>query len=59
MADLGEYIDLVLLVVRQGKASHRSLRTLNRRAQKWSAEIVGAVLTDASGQQAYGSYYGQ
>jgi Mrp family chromosome partitioning ATPase len=59
MADLGQHIDLVLLVIRQGKASQRSLRTLNRHAQKWPAELVGAVLTDAPGQQSYGSYYGQ
>jgi Mrp family chromosome partitioning ATPase/capsular polysaccharide biosynthesis protein len=59
MADLGQHIDLVLLVIRQGKASQRSLRTLNRHAQKWPAELVGAVLTDAPGQQSYGSYYGE
>lgn len=57
MADLGQHLDFVILVVRQGKASASSLRTLSRRAHKWQAELLGAILTDATSQQSYGSYY--
>ena len=57
MAELGNLIDLVLLVVRQGHVSLRSLRSLGRQAQKWPAELVGAVLTDAAGHEEYSSYY--
>jgi Mrp family chromosome partitioning ATPase len=47
MAELSQLIDEVLIVVRQGRVTHRSLRALSRQARSWSAELVGAVLTDA------------
>ena len=57
MAELGRLIDLVLVVVRQGRATQRTLRSLGKQAQAWPAELVGAVLTDAPPQEAYATYY--
>ena len=57
MAELADLIDSVLVVVRNGRVTHRSLRSLNRQARRWSADIAGVVLTDASGEDQY-SYYG-
>ena len=57
MAELARSIDRVVVVVRQGRATRRSLRALSRQAQSWPAEFVGAVLTDAPvEEQMY--YYG-
>ncbi len=57
MAELGQAIDRVVIVVRQGRATRRSLRALGRQAQTWSADVAGAVLTDAPTEgRAY--YYG-
>jgi polysaccharide biosynthesis transport protein len=47
MAELARTIDRIVVVVRQGRATRRSLQALNRQAQNWRAEFVGAVLTDA------------
>jgi Mrp family chromosome partitioning ATPase len=58
MAELSPLIDDVLVVVRQGRVSQRSLRSLGRQARSWRAEVAGAVLTDApSGDEQY-AYYG-
>jgi tyrosine-protein kinase len=57
MAELADLIDSVLVVVRNGRVTHRSLRSLNRQARRWNADITGVVLTDASGEDQY-SYYG-
>jgi non-specific protein-tyrosine kinase len=57
MTELAELIDVVLVVVRQGRISQRSLRSLSRQARGWSAELAGAVLTDAPSVGEYGSYY--
>jgi non-specific protein-tyrosine kinase len=57
MAELAGLIDSVLVVVRNGRVTHRSLRSLNRQARTWSADVAGVVVTDASGEDQY-SYYG-
>ena len=58
MAELSRLIDDVLVVVRQGRVTQRSLRSLSRQARTWPAELTGAVLTDApAGEEQY-AYYG-
>jgi Mrp family chromosome partitioning ATPase len=57
MAELARLIDYVLIVVRHGHATQRSLRQLGRQARSWSAESAGAVLTDAPHTQ--NPYYGR
>jgi tyrosine-protein kinase len=57
MADLGHQVDSAIVVVRQGRVTHRSLRSLTRQARRWGAHLDGAVLTDAGGEEQYG-YYG-
>jgi Mrp family chromosome partitioning ATPase len=58
MAELSRLIDDVLVVVRQGRVTERSLRSLSRQARSWPAEVAGAVLTDApAGEEQY-AYYG-
>jgi hypothetical protein len=37
--------------------TQRSLRSLGRQARSWPAELAGAVLTDAPGEEQY-AYYG-
>jgi polysaccharide biosynthesis transport protein len=58
MAELSRLIDDVLVVVRQGRVTQRSLRSLSRQARSWPAEVAGAVLTDAPGGDEQYSYYG-
>ena len=57
MAELAALIDSILVVVRNGRVTHRSLRSLNRQARTWSAIVAGVVVTDASGEDQY-AYYG-
>jgi len=57
MAELSRNVDQVLLVVRQGRVSRRSLRALARQAQSWKAKITGAVLTDAPSEERHSYYY--
>lgn len=57
MTELARLIDVVLVVVRQGRISQRSLRSLGRQVRGWSAELAGAVLTDVPGAREYSSYY--
>jgi len=58
IADLSRVVDEVLVVVRQGRVTQRSLRSLSRQARSWPAEVTGAVLTDApAGEEQY-AYYG-
>jgi succinoglycan biosynthesis transport protein ExoP len=57
MAELARHVDTVLIVVRQGRVSRRSLRTLSRQAQSWPAEFVGAVVTDAPQDEEHYAYY--
>jgi Mrp family chromosome partitioning ATPase len=58
MAELGQHVDMVLVVVRHGLVTHRMLDSVARRAQLWAAEPVGAVLTWAPSGQGYGYGYG-
>jgi Mrp family chromosome partitioning ATPase len=54
MAELAPHVDLVLIVVRQGRVTVRALRSLRRQAENWAATVVGAVITDADTEDAYG-----
>lgn len=47
MAELSRSVDLVVGVVRYGRVTRRSLIALNRQADTWQTELVGAVITDA------------
>jgi Mrp family chromosome partitioning ATPase len=58
MSELSHLIDEVVVVVRQGRVTQRSLRSLSRQARTWPADVLGAVLTDAPpGEEQY-AYYG-
>jgi succinoglycan biosynthesis transport protein ExoP len=57
MAELSRHVDTVLVVVRQGRVSRRSLRSLSRQAQGWPAQFVGAVVTDAPADEEHYAYY--
>ena len=46
VAEIARLVDVVLLVVRQGRVSQRNLRNLQRQLRTWPAEVVGAVMTD-------------
>jgi Mrp family chromosome partitioning ATPase/capsular polysaccharide biosynthesis protein len=59
MADIADAIDSALVVVRHGRVTHRSLRSLTRQARSWGAELTGAVMTDAGGDEQYGYYGGR
>jgi non-specific protein-tyrosine kinase len=56
IAELSEFIDAVVVVVRQGRATQRNLRALSRQARAWPTKVAGAVLTDvkASAEYDYG-----
>jgi succinoglycan biosynthesis transport protein ExoP len=51
MAELSRNVDLVLVVVRHGQVSRRSIVTLNRQAEGWQADIAGAVLTGSPAEE--------
>jgi len=55
VAELSRLIDMILVVVRQGRVSQRNLRSLRRQARTWRAELAGAVMTDvrAEGEHSY------
>ncbi len=57
MAELSRSIDLVVGVVRYGKVTRRSLLALNRQAETWQTELVGAVITDAPPEEDDYYYY--
>ena len=59
MADLAQQIDAALIVVRNGRVTHRSLRSLTRQARRWGTNVDGAVMTDVSGEEQYGYYGGR
>jgi Mrp family chromosome partitioning ATPase len=59
MADIADLIDSALVVVRHGRVTHRSLRSLGRQARSWKTEVAGAVVTDAGGDEQYGYYGGR
>jgi Mrp family chromosome partitioning ATPase len=58
VAEIARLVDVVLLVVRQGRVSQRNLRNLQRQLRAWPAEVVGAVMTDVQADNQYG-YYGR
>jgi Mrp family chromosome partitioning ATPase len=61
MSEVARLTDQVLVVVRQGHVTHRSLRLLHRQSRGWEASIAGAVLTDATTEASgygYGYAYG-
>jgi len=57
MAELSRSVDLVVGVVRYGKVTRRSLLALNRQAETWQTELVGAVITDAPPEEDDYYYY--
>jgi Mrp family chromosome partitioning ATPase len=59
VAELSRLVDMILVIVRQGRASQRNLRSLRRQARTWDAELAGAVMTDVrtEGERTY--YYGR
>jgi polysaccharide biosynthesis transport protein len=57
MAELSASVDAVLVVVRHGRVTRRSLVSLSRQAEGWRAEIVGAVLTDSPAEEDEYYYY--
>jgi Mrp family chromosome partitioning ATPase len=59
MADLAHQIDSALVVVRQGRVTHRGLRSLTRQARNWATNLDGAIMTDAGGEEQYGYYGGR
>jgi len=59
MADIADQIDSALIVVRNGRVTHRSLRSLSRQARTWGTRIEGAILTDVPGEETYGYYGGR
>jgi polysaccharide biosynthesis transport protein len=59
VAELAQGVNAVLVVVRQGVATRRRLRSLTSRAHSWQPKVVGAVLNDVTrGDSYYTSYYG-
>ncbi len=57
MAELSRSVELVVAVVRHGRATRRELQALQRQSKTWSSRFVGAVLTDVSTEE-HRSYYG-
>jgi Mrp family chromosome partitioning ATPase len=57
MAELSRTVDVVLVVVRHSRVTRRSLVTLNRQAEGWRSEILGAVLVDAPPEEDDYYYY--
>jgi Mrp family chromosome partitioning ATPase len=56
--ELTQLVDRVVLVVRHGHVTRRSLRALGRHVQGWHAELLGAVVTDAPLEDQRSYYYG-
>jgi receptor protein-tyrosine kinase len=59
MSDMADAIDSALIVVRHGRVTHRSLRSLTRQTRAWATNVTGAVVTDASSGEQYGYYGGR
>ena len=57
MAELSGFVDGVLVVVRHGRVTRRSLVALNRQSEGWQTDIVGAVLTDSPSEEDEYYYY--
>jgi Mrp family chromosome partitioning ATPase len=57
MAETSRLVDRILVVVRQGRITQRSLRSLERQSRSWEAPIAGVVMTDTpAGADQYSSY---
>jgi non-specific protein-tyrosine kinase len=50
-------VDAVVVVVRHGRVTRRSLLSLQRQAEGWQSEILGAVLVDAPPEEDDYYYY--
>jgi polysaccharide biosynthesis transport protein len=57
MAELSGRVDGVLVVVRHGRVTRRSLVSLSRQAEGWRSDIIGAVLTDSPSEEDEYYYY--
>jgi succinoglycan biosynthesis transport protein ExoP len=57
MAELSASVEAVVVVVRHGRVTRRSLMALSRQSEGWRAEIVGAVLTDSPAEEDEYYYY--
>jgi Mrp family chromosome partitioning ATPase len=57
MTELSRLVDIVLVVVRHGRVSRRSLASLTRLYRSWPGVRVNAVLVDTPRGEGY-SYYG-
>ena len=57
MAELSGLVDGVLVVVRHGRVTRRSLVSLSRQAEGWRSDIIGAVLTDSPSEEDEYYYY--
>jgi Mrp family chromosome partitioning ATPase len=57
MAELSRNVDLVLVVVRHGRVTRRSLLALQRQSEGWQSEIAGAVITGAPAEEDDYYYY--
>jgi Mrp family chromosome partitioning ATPase len=57
MAELNRSVDGVIVVVRHGHVTRRSLVMLSRQAETWQPEILGAVMTDSPAEENEYSYY--
>ena len=64
LTELSRLVDLVVVVVREGYTTQRTLRALSRQVRSWEAAVAGAVLTDTEvegnefmpyGARAYGA----
>lgn len=59
MVEISRLVDRILIVVRQGRITQRSLRALSRQMRGWEAEVAGVVLTDTPNTgDRYASYGG-
>jgi len=58
VTEMADFIDLVIVVVRHGRVTRRSLSALNRLQQRWPHVKTNAVLVGVPRQETY-SYYEQ
>lgn len=58
MTELAPTVDGVMIVVRDGQSTQRSLQSLRRQAHGWSTELIGVIITDVPDEDVYGPYTG-
>jgi succinoglycan biosynthesis transport protein ExoP len=56
MTELAPAADGVVLVVRQGHTTQRSLQALERQSRGWPISLSGVVITDVPDEDTYGPY---